>query len=148
MPMSKGEKGSYAIMFAASISIIMLVFSLAVDVGGAAIRRHRAQIAADAAAFAAAQSVDLDRLFTDNQIVLNTSEAAANAGRYASINGGESIAVTAVYVQDNYVCVTAASTYRTYFLAGIGRSSLPIRVRSCAKPLQGIEYEGQGQSLH
>jgi hypothetical protein len=28
-------------MFAASISIIMLVFSLAVDVGGVAIRRHR-----------------------------------------------------------------------------------------------------------
>ena len=56
------ESGQILILFAVVLPVLAVMVALMVDIGGAAITYHRAQVALDAAAFAAAQAVDLDAL--------------------------------------------------------------------------------------
>ena len=52
------QRGQILILFAVALPVLAAMVAIMVDIGGAAITYHRAQVALDAAAFAAAQAVE------------------------------------------------------------------------------------------
>jgi hypothetical protein len=137
------EYGQSLVIFAGSFFAIMVLMMLMVDFGGAALCYHRAQIAADSAAFAAAQKLDLDTLYTSNQVELDPGLAGGYAGQYASLNGNNKLRIVDIYFDGDKVWVTGIMTYRTIFAHAIGIANVQAKVVSSAVPGYGVTERGQ-----
>lgn len=139
----RSESGQIIFLFAASFVTIMLIVMLVVDFGGAALTYHRAQVAADGAAYAAAQGIDLEQFYHTNRMVLDPGQAAFLAESYAAANSAGRLQITSFAVQDDRVWLTGEMEYRTLFAHAIGLPVIPVRVSASAIPAYGIEQRGQ-----
>jgi len=135
--------GQILFIFAASFVTLMMIVMLLIDFGGAAIFYHRAQIATDSAAYAAAQSIDMVRFKKDNRVVLDAAVAAAVAGQVASQNSVGKLSLVRVYVDTDRVYVTGEMTYKTMFAGYIGIPSIRAHIESSAIPSFGLQRVGQ-----
>jgi Flp pilus assembly protein TadG len=137
------ESGQIILLFAASFVTIMLIVMLMVDFGGAALTFHRAQVAADGAAYAAAQGIDLEQFYHTNRMVLDQGQAAFLAESYAAANSASRLQITGFAVQDDRVWLTGEMEYRTLFARAAGLPVIRARVSASAVPAYGIEQRGQ-----
>jgi Flp pilus assembly protein TadG len=137
------ESGQIIFLFAASFVTIMLIVMLVVDFGGAALTYHRAQVAADGAAYAAAQGIDLEQFYGDNMVALDPAQAAYLAESYAAANSNGRLHITGFAVQDERVWLSGEMEYRTLFAHAVGLPVIRARVSASAVPAYGIEQRGQ-----
>lgn len=125
-------------IFAASFMAMMALLMLALDFGGAAMTWHKAQIATDAAAFAGAQGIDIQRFYATQEIVLDEGAVARLVGQYSSLNSRGDFRITGIYVSGDRVWVTGEMTYHSIFAHFIGMPTLEARIVSSASPAYGI----------
>jgi hypothetical protein len=138
---NKFERGQIILLFIAALPAIMAIFALMVDLGGAAITYHRAQIALDAATFAGAQAVDMDIYDHEQRIRLDAALATNWAGQYLSVNQRGGIIMGSFYVEGDTVYGVGVMEYRTLFLSAIGIGTIRTQVTSAASPGWGISEE-------
>ena len=140
----KGEQGQIILLFAVAFSTIMMMVALMIDFGGAAMTYHKAQIAVDAAAFSAAQGIDINYFYQTNQVKLHQGQAASLAGQFASLNSpGGGVNITGVYASEDRVWVTGTASYRSMFAHYLGMGTIQINVTSSATPAFGISERGE-----
>jgi len=139
----RDQSGQILLLFAAVLPVLLAVFALAVDLGGAAITYHRAQVALDAAVFAGAQALDV-RVYADGQrVVVNSREAVeAAAGCLARNMGGIPLRASFNASGDAFTG-SGSAVYRTFFLGALGINTVECRVRASAAPGWGIADENQ-----
>jgi Flp pilus assembly protein TadG len=139
----QSETGQILFLFAALFVTLMLFVMLMIDFGGAALTYHRAQVAADSAAYAAAQGVDLDQFYETNRLVLDPALAVDLARSYAAGNSNGRLAITQIFVQDDRVWLTGEMEYRTLFAHAVGLPVIRTIVTSSAVSAYGIDARGQ-----
>jgi Flp pilus assembly protein TadG len=137
------ERGQVLVLFAVVLPVLAAIIALMVDIGGAAITYHRAQVAVDCAAFAAAQAVDVDALDHTQKVELEPNMAAQLAGQYASLNSRGELQILSLYVSGDTVYVTGQMVYRTLFAGAFGIDTIRARVSASATPAFGIVVGGQ-----
>jgi len=138
MTSKKSEQGQIIFIFAASFAAIMALVMLVLDFGGAAMTWHKAQIATDAAAYAGAQGIDIEKFYATQEIVLNQGAVARLVGQYSSLNSKGDFRITGIYVSDERVWVTGEMTYTSLFAHFIGIPVMKARIVSSASPAYGI----------
>ena len=141
--LGRPERGQVLVLFAVVLPVLAAMVALMVDIGGAAITYHRAQIALDSAAFAAAQAVDLDVLDHTQRVEIDPYLAGQLAGQYASLNSRGRLQIVSFYVDRDTVYVTGTMVYRTLFAGALGLDTVRARVVSSATPGYGIVVGGQ-----
>jgi cytochrome c biogenesis protein CcdA len=139
----RSESGQILFLFAASFTTVMLLVMLVVDFGGAALTYERAQVAVSAAAYAAAQGIDLKKFRETNQVALDPGLAASLAREYAAANSRGRLTSLFVSVQDDRVWVVGEMEYRTLFAHAIGIPVIRSRIVASARPAYGINRSGQ-----
>jgi Flp pilus assembly protein TadG len=139
----RSERGQILILFAVVLPVLAAMVALMVDIGGAAITYHRAQVALDAAAFAAAQAVDLDVLDHTQTIQLDPYVAGQLAGRYASLNSRGQLQIVSFYVDRDTVYVTGQMVYHPLLAGSVGIETVTARVGSSATAGFGITTGGE-----
>jgi Flp pilus assembly protein TadG len=139
----QSETGQILFLFAALFVTLMLFVMLMIDFGGAALTYHRAQVAGDSAAYAAAQGVNLDQFYETNRLVLDPVLAVDLARSYAAGNSNGRLAITQIFVQDDRVWLTGEMEYRTLFAHAVGLPVIRTIVTSSAAPAYGIDARGQ-----
>jgi Flp pilus assembly protein TadG len=137
------EGGQILILFAVVLPVLAAMVALMVDIGGAAITYHRAQVALDAAAFAAAQAVDLDVLDHTQTVQLDPYLAGQLAGQYASLNSRGQLQIVSFYVDSDTVYVTGRMVYRPLLAGAVGIDTVTARVVSSATAGFGIATPGE-----
>ena len=137
------QRGQILLLFAVVLPVLAAMVALMADIGGAAITYHRAQVALDAAAFAAAQAVDLDALDHTQRLQLDPYLAGQLAGQYASLNSRGQLQIVSFYVDRDTVYVTGQMMYRTLFASALGIDTVRARVVSSATPGFGIATGGE-----
>jgi hypothetical protein len=137
------ERGQILFLFAASFATIMSLLMLMLDFGGAALTYQRAQVAVSAAAYAAAQGIDLQIFTSTNQIQLNPGLASSLAAQYAQLNARGGLSHLQVFVQQDQVWVVGEMEYQTLFAHAIGIPVIRVRVSASARPAYGINQSGQ-----
>ena len=137
------ERGQILILFAVVLPVLAAMVALMVDIGGAAITYHRAQVALDAAAFAAAQAVDLDALDHTQSLQLDPYVAGQFAGQYASLNSRGQLQIVSFYVDHDTVYVTGQMVYRPLLAGAVGIDTVTARVVSSATAGFGIATAGE-----
>ena len=139
------QRGQILILFAVVLPVLAAMVALMVDIGGAAITYHRAQVALDAAAFAAAQAVDLDALDHTQTIQLDPYLAGQLAGQYASLNSRGQLQIVSFYIDRDTVYVTGQMVYRPLLAGAVGIDTVRARVVSSATAGYGIATGGEGE---
>jgi Flp pilus assembly protein TadG len=137
------QRGQILVLFAVVLPVLAAIVALMVDIGGAAITYHRAQVALDAAAFAAAQAVDLDALDHTQEIRLDPYLAGQLAGQYASLNSRGQLQIVSFYVDRDTVYVTGQMVYRPLLAGAVGIDTVRARVVSSATAGFGIVTAGE-----
>jgi hypothetical protein len=140
-PSKSSERGQILLLFIAALPAIMAIFALMVDLGGAAITYHRAQIALDAATFAGAQAVDINVYDHEQRIRLDGALATTWAGQYLSLNQRGGIIMGSFFVEGDTVYGIGVMEYRTLFIGAIGLRTIRTQVTSAASPGWGISEE-------
>jgi Flp pilus assembly protein TadG len=137
------QHGQILILFAVVLPVLAAMVALMVDIGGAAITYHRAQVALDVAAFAAAQAVDLDTLDHTQRMQLDPYLAAQLAGQYASLNSRGQLQIVSFDINRDTVYVTGQMTYRPLLAGAVGIDVVRARVVSSATAGFGIATGGE-----
>ncbi len=137
------EKGQIIFLFAASFATIMAFLMLMIDFGGAALTYSRAQTATNAAAYAAAQGIDMHKFDAANIVQLDPGLAAALAVAYGDLDSRGKLSLTSIYVQGDRVWVIGTMEYHTLFAHAIGIPIIRVRIVSSAVPGYGIDKGGQ-----
>jgi hypothetical protein len=140
-PQKSSERGQILLLFIAALPALMAIFALMVDLGGAAITYHRAQIALDAATFAGAQAIDLNVYDHEQRIQLDGTLATNWAGQYLSLNQRGGLILGSFYVEGDTVYGAGVMEYRTLFIRAIGIGTIQTQVTSAASPGWGIRDE-------
>lgn len=140
----RAEQGiSLALLYAACLVPMLMLVALMVDFAGAAMMMHKVQTTTDAAAFAAAQAIDMEKFYAENKVELKPSLASGYAGSIASQMSGGTITIASVYTSKDKVWVVGTSNYKTWFAGIVGITEVPISVTSSAVPAWGIDEQGQ-----
>ncbi len=137
------ERGQVLLLFAVMLPVLAAMLALMTDIGGASITYHRAQVALDSAAFAAAQAIDVDALDHTQEVRLDPYWAGQLAGQYASLNSRGELQILSFYVDGDTVYVTGQMVYRTLFAGAVGVDVVRARVSSSATPGFGIATAGE-----
>jgi hypothetical protein len=137
------QQGQVLVFFALLLPILAGLLALMIDIGGAAITYHRAQVALDSAAFAAAQGVSAGRLDAEQRTELDFEGAQALAGTYANLNARGALTITSFEIHDDLVLVSGQMIYRTLLGEAFGVPVIRARVFSSASPGFGISSGGQ-----
>jgi uncharacterized membrane protein len=135
----KRERGQNVLFFAAALIPIMMLMALMIDIGGAIITYHKAQIAADSAAFAAAQGIDLKKFYSTQKIELDSAVATGLAGQYAELNSRGQLNIVGVYLSEDQIWVVGQMIYHPFFSGFVGVGKIQITVMSSSVPEFGID---------
>ena len=141
--LSGGQEGQVLVLFAVVLPVLAAMMALMVDIGGAAITYHRAQLALDTAAFAAAQAIDVQVLRSTQQVELDPVWAGQLAGQFASLNSRGELHIVSFSVDGDTVLIQGQMRYRTLFAGALGLDTIHARVYSSAVPGYGIVTGGE-----
>jgi len=137
------QKGQVLVLFAVVLPVLAAMLALMVDIGGAAITYHRAQVALDSAAFAAAQAVDLQVLGANQQVQLDPAWAGHLAGQFASFNSRGELQIVSFNIVGDTVTISGQMQYQTIFARALGLETVRAKVYSSAVPGYGIVTGGE-----
>jgi len=137
------ERGQVLLLFVAALPAIMAIIALMVDIGGASIAYHRAQVTLDAATFAGAQVLEDYGYAGSQRVRLDEGGAVAQAHDYLQRNQQAGSIQASFYVVDDIIYGMGSMNYKTFFLGGLGMDVITIRVNSAASPGWGITDERQ-----
>ncbi|MBN1267630.1 MAG: hypothetical protein JXA25_19215 [Anaerolineales bacterium] len=139
----RNQAGQVLLLFAAALPVLLAVFGLAVDLGGAAITYHRAQVALDSATFTGAQALDL-RVYQNGQRVVVNQRQAYRAAFDTLAGNMAGIPIEAAFSADGGVMMgSGTALYHTFFLGVLGIDVIPCSVYSSSTPGWGINDEDQ-----
>lgn len=139
----RSESGQTALFIALFTPLLLVAVGALADAGRLLVEYRRAQVAIDAAAFAAAQRVDRNAFLSNQAIVLDPAEAVATGGLYGSLNSRGSVRLTAIEVSGGVVIARGYAEVDTIFLALFGAGRVHLDLTSRAVPLYGIWRETQ-----
>ncbi|SER08162.1 hypothetical protein SAMN05216188_107325 [Lentzea xinjiangensis] len=122
-----------AFLVALTASILALA-GLALDGGLALATKVQAAGAAEAAARAGAQAIDLSAYRLDNRLVLAPDQAVSRAQARLSATGVDG----KVTVSGNTVTVVVTTSQRTQLLTLVGISSISVEATGHASPHRGV----------
>lgn len=136
------EKGQVLVIYAVAVVVSLMLVALVFDIGGAFVTYQRAATAVEAAAFAAAQQIDMEEFYTTNNVRIDTGRASSEAGRYALMNAN-GLSSVQVSVAGDRVLVVGQMQYSSIFGHVLGLSSIHATLTSTAYPAHGITERGQ-----
>jgi Flp pilus assembly protein TadG len=139
---SWAESGQIIVIYAVALVATLVLVAIAYDLGGAFVTYQRATTATQAAAFAAAQQIDMAEFYSTNEVKIDPSAAAATAGQYASLNN-EELAIVSIGVYDDHVVVVSQMAYQSFFADAIGFGSIESEITAIGYPAYGIDDKGQ-----
>ena len=140
---ARRQQGQVILLFAVALPVLVALLALAMDLGGATITYHRAQIALDAATFAAAQAVDQNIFDHTQRVELDPYVAGSMAGQYASLNSRGELVMTSFEVRGDTVFASGRMLYRPLFAGLFGVDVIRARVTSSAGPGFGVVEGGE-----
>lgn len=132
---ARGRRGQALIWVALLLPLLLAVVGLALDGGIVFAARRQAQNAADAAARAGAQEIDIDRYRETDEVVLDDRWARYEARRYLAGLGARDATVD---IASNQVFVTVRREVPLSFLRLVGVESVRIEASAVAAPVYGI----------
>lgn len=132
----RDDDGTVLVLVLGFTLVLMLMVGLVVNVSAAALARRSVASAADGAAVAAAQALDLERLYADGlpdgRIPLSPADAAQRVAAYAAVAAaaqpGLALSVT---VDGSTASVVAMREVRLPFSRLVGLQ--PLRVQAIAR---------------
>jgi len=127
--------GQVILWVAIMLPLFLAIVGLAIDGGTLFAERRRAQNAADAAARAGAQQIDISHYRATGEIVLDRSMARYVARQYTEGLGGIDATVDTA---GTAVIVTVRRDVPLSFLKLVGLSSVSIGATAVAQPYYGI----------
>lgn len=136
------ESGQIIVIYAVALVVTLVMVAIAYDLGGAFVTYQRAATATQAAAFAAAQQIDMEEFYSTNKVKIDPSAAAAAAGEYASLNN-EGMAIVSVGVYDDHVVVVSQMKYQSFFADAIGFGTIESEITAIGYPAFGIDDKDQ-----
>jgi hypothetical protein len=136
------ESGQILVTYAVALIVSMVMVAIVFDLGGAFVTYQRAATATQAAAFAAAQQIDMDEFYTTNKVHIDGGAAAAAAGQYASLNA-DGLTIASVGVYGDHVVVVGVMEYQSFFADAIGYGSFRSEITAIGRPAFGIDEQGQ-----
>ncbi len=136
------ERGDILLVYAVAVVLSLMLVALVVDLGAAFVTYQRASTATQAAAFAAAQQVDMDEFYSTNEMKLDRGKAAAAAGQYATLNR-DGLSIVSVDVYDDHVVVVGRMVHTSAFAHAIGFGTFETNITAIAYPAFGIDDRGQ-----
>lgn len=135
--------GGFAAAFVVVIFIAFIaVAGLAVDGGGAAATKARAQTIADEAARAGAGALDIAAFRADSVVVLDPAAAQAAATDWLAATGANGT----VQASATDVTVTVTADYATQLLGTAGLDTITVTATATAAPDQGEAITAGGTS--
>lgn len=117
---------------------LLALAGLVLDGGLALATKAQAAGAAEAAARAGAQAIDLATYRSDNRLQLEPAEAAQKAQAHLSAAGVDG----KVSVSGNTVTVVVTASQRTQLLDLVGISSIEVQATGHASPHRGVTTPG------
>jgi len=136
------ESGQIIFYYALGITISLLLIALVFDLGMAAVTFQKASTATQAAAFAAAQQLDMDEFRVTNEVKLHPGQAVSAAGTYGSLNS-DKLSILSVAASGDKVIVVGSMQYQSIFAQVIGFGSFEARITAIASPAYGVDQRGQ-----
>jgi Flp pilus assembly protein TadG len=139
------EQGQALVFFLVALPLILMLIALVVDGGMMYLEYVRARNAAELAAQAGAQAVDVSRFKATNEVQLNIDGSLYSMRQYMTLNSrnrhGE--VRTTYYGHTAYAQVCTTTEVPTSFFRLFGSDTM--RVGSCARayPAYGIRWEGE-----
>ncbi len=131
-----GARSGQALLWVAlMLPIFLAIIGLALDGGALFAARRQAQNAADAAARAGAQQIDLDRYRATGEIALDNGWARYVARQYVAGSGGLEATVD---IAGNQVIVTVRRDVPLSFLKLVGLGRVRVGATAVAEPFYGI----------
>lgn len=127
--------GQVILWVAIMLPLFLAIIGLAIDGGTLFAERRRAQNAADAAARAGAQQIDVDHYRATGEVLLDQGWARYEARRYLAALGEGSATVDTTGQQ---VTVTVRRDVRLSFLKLVGVGDVAIGASAVAEPFYGI----------
>lgn len=131
----RGQAGQALLWVALMLPLFLAIVGLAIDGGELFAARRQAQNAADAAARAGAQQIDVAHYRATSEVVLDRSLARDAARQYLAGLGEPDAAVA---VADRSVTVTVRRDVTLTFLQLVGLSRAAISAMAVAEPVYGI----------
>lgn len=129
------RRGQALLWVALLLPVFLSVVGLALDGGIVFAARRQAQNAADAAARAGAQEIDIARYRDTGEVVLDDGWARYEARRYAAGLGSPDASIG---IAGNQVFVTVRREVPLSFLRLVGVASVRIEASAVAAPVYGI----------
>lgn len=120
------------------VASLLALAGLVLDGGLALATKVQAAGAAEAAARAGAQAIDLATYRSDNRLQLEPAEAAQKARAHLSATGVDGT----VTVSGNTVSVVVNASQRTQLLNLVGISSIEVQATGHASPHRGVTTSG------
>jgi hypothetical protein len=136
------ESGQIIVIYAVALVVTLVMVAIAYDLGGAFVTYQRVTTATQAAAFAAAQQIDMEEFYSTNEVKIDPSAAAAAAGQYASLNN-EGLVIISIGVFDDHVVVVSQMKYQSFFADTIGFGTIESEITAIGYPAYGIDDKGQ-----
>ena len=131
-----GARSGQALLWVAiMLPVFLAIIGLALDGGALFAARRQAQNAADAAARAGAQQIDLNRYRATGEIALDNGWARYVARQYVAGSGGLEATVD---VAGNRVIVTVRRDVPLSFLKLFGVEGVRVGATAVAEPFYGI----------
>jgi Flp pilus assembly protein TadG len=134
------ERGQSMVWFIAVFPLLMMFIVLVVDGGQMYLEYIRARKAANLAAQAGAQSVDIGRFITDNEIELDPDGALWTMDEYMGWNsvGRQGQITNAYHVSPDYARACTRTEVPTLFFRLFGVNTLSVGACARAYPAHGI----------
>jgi hypothetical protein len=132
----RSDERGYASLLVIGFTLIALgVAGIAIDGTRAFLLRRSLQNAADAAALAGASEIDRDRYYLSSgaEVTLDPERARARAGEWLSLRALD--AEARIEADEASIRIDLLGDTDTTFLRAIGIRSIPVGVRSVARPL-------------
>ena len=132
----RARRGQALIWVALLLPLLLSIIGLALDGGIVFAARRQAQNAADAAARAGAQEIDIARYRDTGEVILDADWARYEARRYLAGLGARDATVDIV---GNRIFVTVRRDVPLSFLRLVGVASVRIEASAVAAPFYGID---------
>jgi uncharacterized membrane protein len=136
------EKGQILFIYAVAVVVCLMLVALVFDIGGAFVTYQKAATAVDAAAFAAAQQIDMDEFNSSNRVRIDQGRAVSAAGMVAAMNSSSLTGVVVTVLPDRVV-VEGRMLYHSLFADAFGFGVIEATIRSAAVPGYGVSARDQ-----
>jgi Flp pilus assembly protein TadG len=137
---SRDERGTVTAFVAAFTFALLAVAGLVIDGGYLLAERQRAYDEADAAARAAAQAIDIDRLRADGTVTIEETEAQRRVDEFLESTGHRGV----VDIEGGEVTVQISYSQQLVLLDAFGVGPATISAVGRATPVQAVEDEDVG----